>query len=182
VAPSPWSRPATAQSRDHLPSSASASTNQQHCYDRLRQPATLPLPDTTGHADPASDATDRGRHRVSCRARLLDAYRGSVGAEAVVTAFVLAAPRTSASTQSAVGPIPQRWTACAPVARSRSLVPPGATPAFPETHNTCCYRQAGAVAGAKLPWMVLTASLPSLRMSRARHVQDLRSDSPTGAL
>jgi hypothetical protein len=29
--------------------------------------------------------------------RLLDAYRGSVGAEAVVTALVLAAPRTSAS-------------------------------------------------------------------------------------
>ena len=29
-----------------------------------------PLPDTTGHADPASDATDRGRHGVSCRARL----------------------------------------------------------------------------------------------------------------
>ena len=25
-----------------------------------------------------------------------------------------------------------------------SLVPPGATPAFPETRNACCYRQAGA--------------------------------------
>lgn len=37
-----------------------------------RHPGLLKT-DTTGHADPASDATDRGRHRVSCRARLLDA-------------------------------------------------------------------------------------------------------------
>jgi hypothetical protein len=34
---------------------------------------SLPVSDTTGHADAASDATDRGRHRVSCRTRLLDA-------------------------------------------------------------------------------------------------------------
>jgi hypothetical protein len=28
-----------------------ASTNQQHSYDRLRQPATLPLPDQTQQRD-----------------------------------------------------------------------------------------------------------------------------------
>ena len=37
------------------------------------------VPDTTGHADPGSDAADRGRHRLSRRARLLDAWTGSVG-------------------------------------------------------------------------------------------------------
>lgn len=41
-----------------------------------------------------------GRHRVSCRARLLDAYSGRAGIAAVMTASMLAADRPSVSARA----------------------------------------------------------------------------------
>jgi hypothetical protein len=58
---------------------ASAPPKQGQSRRPVPRRPRLPLSDTTGHAVPASDAADRGRHGVSCRARLLDALSGRAG-------------------------------------------------------------------------------------------------------
>ena len=55
------------------------------------------LSDTTGRAGPASDDVDRQLDRAATLGLLLDAYSGSADVHAVVTAFVLAATRSSVS-------------------------------------------------------------------------------------
>ena len=55
---------------------------------------------------------------------------GRSGVDAGMTAFVLAASRPSVSAASPVGPIGQRWTACALVARSRCFPTHGSRPAW----------------------------------------------------
>ena len=61
-----------------------------------------------------------GRHRVSRRARLLDAWSGGPGVDAVATALVLAASRRSVSALSHDRPIRLGRGTCALVADTRT--------------------------------------------------------------